>query len=29
MLIRPGGYVCRAGADDLEPALDRWFGEPR
>ncbi|MEU8972996.1 FAD-dependent monooxygenase [Streptomyces monashensis] len=29
MLIRPDGYVCWAGADDLEPALDRWFGEPR
>ncbi|MGW2412722.1 FAD-dependent monooxygenase [Streptomyces tubercidicus] len=28
MLIRPDGYVCWAGADDLEPALDRWFGEP-
>ncbi|MEU2779475.1 FAD-dependent monooxygenase [Streptomyces sp. NPDC007162] len=29
MLIRPDGYVCWAGADDLEPALDRWFGGPR
>ncbi|GHE10374.1 FAD-dependent monooxygenase [Streptomyces alanosinicus] len=29
MLIRPDGYVCWAGADDLEPALVRWFGEPR
>ncbi|MFI6056227.1 FAD-dependent monooxygenase [Streptomyces violascens] len=29
MLIRPDGYVCWAGAADLEPALDRWFGEPR
>lgn len=29
MLIRPDGYVCWAGADDLEPALERWFGEPR
>ncbi|MFB7509307.1 FAD-dependent monooxygenase [Streptomyces broussonetiae] len=29
MLIRPDGYVCWAGADDVEPALDRWFGEPR
>ncbi|GGV04427.1 3-(3-hydroxyphenyl)propionate hydroxylase [Streptomyces albospinus] len=29
MLIRPDGYVCWAGADDLEPALARWFGEPR
>ncbi|MFK8843727.1 FAD-dependent monooxygenase [Streptomyces sp. Ac-502] len=29
MLIRPDGYVCWAGADGLEPALDRWFGEPR
>ncbi|XUL89653.1 FAD-dependent monooxygenase [Streptomyces galilaeus] len=28
MLIRPDGYVCWAGADDPEPALDRWFGEP-
>ncbi|MFB8179181.1 FAD-dependent monooxygenase [Streptomyces sp. NPDC055966] len=28
MLIRPDGYVCWAGADDLEQALDRWFGEP-
>ncbi|MFR0359278.1 FAD-dependent monooxygenase [Streptomyces sediminimaris] len=29
MLIRPDGYVCWAGSDDLEPALARWFGEPR
>ncbi|MFH8349856.1 FAD-dependent monooxygenase [Streptomyces sp. NPDC018045] len=29
MLIRPDGYVCWAGADDPEPALERWFGEPR
>ncbi|MFE3883711.1 FAD-dependent monooxygenase [Streptomyces lydicus] len=29
MLIRPDGYVCWAGEDDLEPALDRWFGGPR
>ncbi|GAA0640366.1 FAD-dependent monooxygenase [Kutzneria viridogrisea] len=30
MLIRPDGYVCWAGsADDLEPALGRWLGEPR
>ncbi|MEE1782755.1 FAD-dependent monooxygenase [Streptomyces sp. SP17BM10] len=30
MLIRPDGYVCWAGSsDDLEPALGRWFGEPR
>ncbi|MFI6475404.1 FAD-dependent monooxygenase [Streptomyces sp. NPDC050516] len=29
MLIRPDGYVCWAGAGDLEPELDRWFGEPR
>ncbi|MFI1760948.1 FAD-dependent monooxygenase [Streptomyces sp. NPDC020800] len=29
MLIRPDGYVCWAGAEDLEPALDHWFGEPR
>jgi FAD binding domain len=30
MLIRPDGYVCWAGdADELEPALARWFGEPR
>lgn len=29
MLIRPDGYVCWAGAADLESALDRWFGEPR
>ncbi|WP_328382825.1 FAD-dependent monooxygenase [Streptomyces sp. NBC_00400] len=29
MLIRPDGYVCWAGADDLEPVLGRWFGEPR
>jgi 2-polyprenyl-6-methoxyphenol hydroxylase-like FAD-dependent oxidoreductase len=29
MLIRPDGYVCWAGTDGLEPALDRWFGEPR
>ncbi|MEU5636704.1 FAD-dependent monooxygenase [Streptomyces rishiriensis] len=29
MLIRPDGYVCWAGADELEPALHRWFGEPR
>jgi 2-polyprenyl-6-methoxyphenol hydroxylase-like FAD-dependent oxidoreductase len=30
VLIRPDGYVCWAdGAGDLEPALDRWFGEPR
>jgi 2-polyprenyl-6-methoxyphenol hydroxylase-like FAD-dependent oxidoreductase len=30
MLIRPDGYVCWAGdADDLEPALGHWFGEPR
>ncbi|MEW2306254.1 FAD-dependent monooxygenase [Streptomyces sp. NPDC006655] len=29
MLIRPDGYVCWAGADDVEPALRRWFGEPR
>ncbi|WP_053727970.1 FAD-dependent monooxygenase [Streptomyces sp. WM6378] len=29
MLIRPDGYVCWAGAGDLEQALDRWFGEPR
>ncbi|WP_406503443.1 FAD-dependent monooxygenase [Streptomyces sp. NBC_00212] len=29
MLIRPDGYVCWADAGDLEPALDRWFGEPR
>ncbi|MFE6687442.1 FAD-dependent monooxygenase [Streptomyces sp. NPDC057743] len=29
MLIRPDGYVCWAGADDVEPALHRWFGEPR
>jgi 2-polyprenyl-6-methoxyphenol hydroxylase-like FAD-dependent oxidoreductase len=29
MLIRPDGYVCWAGnADDLEPALGHWFGEP-
>ncbi|RLU79728.1 3-(3-hydroxyphenyl)propionate hydroxylase [Streptomyces griseocarneus] len=28
MLIRPDGYVCWAGAADLEPALGRWFGEP-
>ncbi|MGW6841140.1 FAD-dependent monooxygenase [Streptomyces sp. NPDC054958] len=27
MLIRPDGYVCWAGAADLEPALERWFGE--
>ncbi|MFI0221841.1 FAD-dependent monooxygenase [Streptomyces lydicus] len=29
MLIRPDGYVCWAGAADPEPALNRWFGEPR
>ncbi|MEV6670463.1 FAD-dependent monooxygenase [Streptomyces sp. NPDC051162] len=29
MLIRPDGYVCWAGTEDLEPALGRWFGEPR
>ncbi|WP_327294717.1 FAD-dependent monooxygenase [Streptomyces sp. NBC_01197] len=29
MLIRPDGYVCWASADDLEPALHYWFGEPR
>lgn len=30
MLVRPDGYVCWAGpADDLEPALNHWFGEPR
>ncbi|TCO45294.1 FAD-dependent monooxygenase [Actinocrispum wychmicini] len=30
MLIRPDGYVCWAGSpNDLEPALGRWFGEPR
>ncbi|MFD2420135.1 FAD-dependent monooxygenase [Amycolatopsis pigmentata] len=30
MLIRPDGYVVWAGhADDLEPALTRWFGEGR
>ncbi|WP_225098692.1 FAD-dependent monooxygenase [Streptomyces sp. CoH27] len=29
MLIRPDGYVCWAGADDVEPALHCWFGEPR
>ncbi|NEA46736.1 FAD-dependent monooxygenase [Streptomyces sp. SID10815] len=29
MLVRPDGYVCWAGADDPEPALARWFGEPR
>ncbi|WP_410585953.1 FAD-dependent monooxygenase [Amycolatopsis sp. lyj-23] len=29
MLVRPDGYVCWAGnADDLEPALGHWFGEP-
>ncbi|MGD3110901.1 hypothetical protein [Streptomyces sp. YGL11-2] len=28
MLIRPDGYACWAGADDVEPALARWFGEP-
>nr|WP_042183559.1 FAD-dependent monooxygenase [Kibdelosporangium sp. MJ126-NF4]CEL15653.1 Salicylate hydroxylase [Kibdelosporangium sp. MJ126-NF4]CTQ90308.1 Salicylate hydroxylase (EC 1.14.13.1) [Kibdelosporangium sp. MJ126-NF4] len=30
MLIRPDGYVCwAADPDELEPALVRWFGEPR
>ncbi|WP_370964436.1 FAD-dependent monooxygenase [Amycolatopsis sp. cg9] len=30
MLIRPDGYVCWAGdPDNLEPALEHWFGEPR
>jgi 2-polyprenyl-6-methoxyphenol hydroxylase-like FAD-dependent oxidoreductase len=30
VLIRPDGYVCwAANPDDLEPALARWFGEPR
>jgi len=30
MLVRPDGYVCWAGSpDELEPALTRWFGEPR
>ncbi|EWM10544.1 FAD-dependent monooxygenase [Kutzneria sp. 744] len=30
MLVRPDGYVCWAGdPDELEPALGRWFGEPR
>ncbi|MFI9359147.1 FAD-dependent monooxygenase [Streptomyces lydicus] len=29
MLIRPDGYVCWAGAAGPEPALNRWFGEPR
>ena len=28
MLIRPDGYVCWAGPDDLEPALTHWFGAP-
>jgi hypothetical protein len=30
MLVRPDGYVCWAGdADELEPALGRWFGPRR
>jgi hypothetical protein len=30
MLLRPDSYVVWAGApDELEPALGRWFGEPR
>jgi 2-polyprenyl-6-methoxyphenol hydroxylase-like FAD-dependent oxidoreductase len=30
MLARPDGYVAWAGSpDELEPALTRWFGEPR
>ncbi|WP_326948855.1 FAD-dependent monooxygenase [Amycolatopsis sp. NBC_01307] len=30
LLVRPDGYVCWAGdPDELEPALARWFGEPR
>jgi 2-polyprenyl-6-methoxyphenol hydroxylase-like FAD-dependent oxidoreductase len=31
VLVRPDGYVCWAGAVDVEqlrPALARWFGEP-
>ena len=29
VLVRPDGYVCWAGgAEDVEPALRRWFGEP-
>jgi 2-polyprenyl-6-methoxyphenol hydroxylase-like FAD-dependent oxidoreductase len=30
MLVRPDGYVGWAGSpDELEPALARWFGDPR